>query len=108
MFSYECLVTTECSVAADLLQDRLPGLLLAMDEGGDLGSRHRPVVASERDEALVYPRILQRPGEVVADLAHERLRRSGWRDHRLPARRHKARQGFRHRRQIGKVRHALG
>src|SRR5262245_44829351 len=85
----------EILVAPDMLQDRLPRPLLVMDKGSDLGGRHRLVKSPKRDEALVHRRIFHGPGKVVADLAHERRWRAGGRDHRLPARRHKAWQGFR-------------
>src|SRR6266545_8301342 len=60
-------------LGCELLQDRLPLLLLTLDESGELGGGHRTRIAAAPCELLLDLRIGDHRVQGVAHLAHDCL-----------------------------------
>src|SRR5215471_3259117 len=63
-------------ICGNLLQHRLPGLLLLLHEGGRLGGRHGARVAAELGKLALDVRIVDHLGEVIAHLADDGIGRT--------------------------------
>src|SRR5215467_15041149 len=92
----------------DLVQHRLPGLLLLVNERRGLGRRHRIRVAAELGEFRLQLRLGGHLAQVIAHLLDDGCRRGDRRDQDRPAGGAKARNGFRHGGQVGKLSKTLG
>src|SRR5262249_36552576 len=60
-------------IARNLLQDRLPGLLLGLDEDQKLGRRHGIGIVAGRLQFRPGRRIKHCRAQIVRELAHDRL-----------------------------------
>src|SRR4029077_10335417 len=69
----------------DLLQDRLPHLLIGLDEGHHLLGRHRAHIRAGDRGLLLHLRIAHRLAQGLAHLVHDVVGRSDRRDQRGPA-----------------------
>src|SRR5262249_48885880 len=79
----------------DLVQHRLPGLLLLVNERRGLGRRHRIRIAAELGKFRLQLRLGGHPAQVVAHLLDDGFRRADRRDQHRPAGGAEAGNGFR-------------
>src|SRR6266566_1761654 len=107
--SFECLaMVSSALVFGDLVEDRLPRLLLLVNEGGGLGGRHRIGVAPQRRKLLLQFRVESHFAQVFADLVDDRLGRANGRHQNSPASGLETWNRFRHCGDIGEFRQTLG
>jgi hypothetical protein len=95
-------------IFGDLIKDRLPRLLLLVNEGGGLGGRHRIGVAPQRRKLLLQFRVESDFAQVFADLVDDRLGRANRRHQNSPASGLEIWNRFRHCGNIGEFRQTLG
>src|SRR6185437_493334 len=87
----------------NLVQHRLPHLLLLVDERRHFGGRHRIGIATERRKPLLDLRFDDHFAQIFAELADDGLRRADGRHQNAPAGGAKTWNRFGHGRHVGKL-----
>ncbi len=102
------LVPPSSLVFGDLIEDRLPRLLLLVNERRGFGDRHRIRIAAERCKFPLQFRVESNFAQVFAYLIDDCLGRADGRYQNSPASGLEAGNRFRHGRDIGEFRQTLG
>src|SRR5271165_2598595 len=90
-------------IESELLEHRVPRLLLAADERGELFRRHRAHIATAGHQLLLNIRLVEHLAQVIAHLANNGIRRTHGSYKPLPPDCLETGERLRHRRHVREI-----